>query len=275
MTNSVDDSLLQAVAQRRKALLPAISQLPPKGSRPLTVAGRVAGWATVNATDALRGLPGVHIEDEGVHITASRAPRVALNAVLARAAKVLNDAGCVRSWRNELLDVMAEGRRVAVLERGAMRPLGMLTTAVHLNAWTPDGKIWIARRALTKTTDPGKWDTLMGGLVGAAEPLDAALLRESQEEAGLNPADLTDRSALRRVVRIHKRLPEGYQVEDLWLSECVLASNVKLANQDGEVSEICSVSVEDVWALVMADEFTVEAELVLLDALQVHFADAS
>jgi 8-oxo-dGTP pyrophosphatase MutT (NUDIX family) len=266
---------LQAVAERRRARVPGISQLPPKGSRPLTVAGRVAGWATANATDALHGLPGVHIEDEGVHITASRAPRVPVNGVLARAAKALDDAGCVRSWRNELLDVVAEGRRVAVLERGAMRPLGMLTTAVHLNAWTPDGKLWIARRALTKSTDPGKWDTLVGGLVGAAEPLDTALLRESEEEAGLVPADLAGRSELRRVGRMHRRLPEGYQVEDLWLSECVLASSVRLANQDGEVSEICSVGVDDVWSLVMADEFTVEAELTLLDTLRAHLADAS
>src|SRR3546814_18950698 len=92
-----------------------------------------------------------------------------LNAVLAQAAQVLDQAGCVRSWRDELLDVVGEGRRLAVIERGAVRPLGLLTKAVHLNAWTPEGEIWIARRAMTKSTEPGKWDTLVGGLAGAGE----------------------------------------------------------------------------------------------------------
>src|SRR3546814_10822946 len=134
-----------------------------------------------------------------------------LNAVLARLALSLKDTGCLRGWRNELLDVIGEGRRLGAIERAAVRPLGLLTKAVHLNAWSPDGRLWIARRSLSKSTDPGLWDTLVGGLTGAGESLDHSLLRESNEKAGLEAGDIDGRSPLRIILRMHRRLPEGYQ----------------------------------------------------------------
>ncbi|MBV6304486.1 NUDIX domain-containing protein [Candidimonas humi] len=257
----------QALQERQRKLGRQAQHLPPSGSRPLTVSGRVSGWITAKATQALAGLPGVKVEDEAVHITAASGQRIVLKAVLERVAQVLYDAGCARGWRNELLDVVGEGRRLSVIERAAMRPLGLLTRAVHLNAWTPAGELWIARRSMTKSTNPGMWDTLVGGLVGAGENLDDSLLRESHEEAGLRPAQLEARTPLHMITRMHRRLPEGYQVEDLLVSECVLPASAAPCNQDGEVSEIRSVPVEEAWAMVQAGEFTLEAELVIVDCL--------
>lgn len=256
------------IESRQKALVPKIQQLPPSGSRPLTVAGCVAGWITSKATHALAEQPGVRFEQDAVHIFAPRQPALGLNIVLGQIALVLREAGCLRGWRNELLDIYGEGRLVGVIERAAMRPLGMLTRAVHLNAWTPDGKLWIARRALTKATDPGLWDTLVGGLTGAGEPLDTSLLRESHEEAGLLPEQIALRTPLRLVVRMHRRLPEGYQVEEMLVSDCVLAESVQPRNLDGEVSEIRTVDIPELIGLIEAGEFTLEAEVVILDALQ-------
>ncbi|MFW7340858.1 DUF4743 domain-containing protein [Pollutimonas sp. H1-120] len=253
---------------RYKLLSKRIQQLPPGGSRPLTVAGKVAGWITAKATSHLCDLPGVHIEPEAVHVTAAPTQRLPLNSVLAQLAVSLKDTGCLRGWRDELLDVIGEGRRLGVIERAAVRPLGLLTKAVHLNAWSPDGRLWIARRSSNKSTDPGMWDTLVGGLAGAGENLDVSLLRESNEEAGLAPADIEGRSPLRIILRMHRRLPEGYQVEDVLVSDCTLAESVAPRNLDGEVSEIRLVSVDDLWSMVQADEFTREAELVILEGLQ-------
>lgn len=256
------------ITARYKKLIKRIQNLPPTGSRPLTVAGRVTGWVTAKATRHIQGLPGVHIEDEAVHITACDLQRLPLNRVLADLTEALKYTGCLRGWRNELLDVYGEGRKLAVIERAAVRPLGLLTKAVHLNAWTPDGALWIAKRADTKSTDPGMWDTLVGGLATAGESLDTSLLRESYEEAGLSPEDLVDRSPLRIILRMHRRLPEGYQVEDSLVSDCVLASSVQPHNLDGEVSEIRQVSMPELWAMVQANAFTPEAELVILEGLQ-------
>lgn len=261
-------SALGPVVQARyQQLIRRIQHLPPTGSRPLTVSGRVAGWITARATGHLHGVPGVRIDDEAVHITAAAGQRMPLNAVLARLALSLKDTGCLRGWRNELLDVIGEGRRLGAIERAAVRPLGLLTKAVHLNAWSPDGRLWIARRALSKSTDPGKWDTLVGGLTGAGESLDNSLLRESNEEAGLEPHDLENRSPLRIILRMHRRLPEGYQVEDVLVSDCVLAETVVPRNLDGEVSEIRLVDMIELQHLLETDAFTREAELVVLEGL--------
>ncbi len=255
-------------------MLRRAQQLPPPGSRPLTVAARVAGWITPRATGAIAGLPGVHVEDEAVHIAAASPRGLNLDAVLRGIAEALREAQCLRAWRDELLDVVGEGRTLARIERAAMRPLGMLTQAVHLNAWAPDGRLWIARRALDKPNDPGLWDTLAGGLVAAGEDCETALLRESREEAGLQAVEIAAHGPLRVALRMHRRLPEGYQVENLLLCDCVLDAAAAPANMDGEVCEIRCVSVAELWDMLGHGAFTLEAELAILDSLRLRAAGA-
>jgi hypothetical protein len=76
-----------------------------------------------------------------------------------------------------VLPNVAGGEPIAVIERGVMRPLGLITQAVHLSGWSEDGKLWVARRSLTKATDPGMWDTLVGGLVSAGRARPRARIR--------------------------------------------------------------------------------------------------
>jgi isopentenyldiphosphate isomerase len=273
MNNARLQGLSAAIAARYGQLTKQIQQLPPAGSRPLTISGRVAGWITMKACAAVEGMRGVRVEEEAVHIASSAAHRLPLNDVLAQVALALRDAGCLRGWRNELLDVFGEGRRLAVLERTALRPLGLLTKAVHLNAWSTDGRLWVARRSETKTSDPGLWDTLVGGLAGAGEDLEISLLRESNEEAGLVESDLLHRSPLRTILRMHYRLPEGYQVEDVLVSDCILADDVAPANLDGEVSQISLLDMDTVWQMIEAGEFTREAELVMLEGFRRRLGD--
>jgi 8-oxo-dGTP pyrophosphatase MutT (NUDIX family) len=238
----------------------------PPLSRVLQIAGRPCGQATLAACDALRGLPGVRLDPNALHLGDGMAPGAELDALLAGVAATLREADCLRGWRDELLDVHDEsGRRLGAIERAAVRPLGILTRAVHLNAWTPDGRLWVARRALDKATDPGMWDTLVGGLVASGESLDLALIRECEEEAGLTPHDVRGRDPMRTVLRMHRRLPEGYQVEDLLVSRCVLDAGVVPSNQDGEVMEFAAVTREQARAMAAAGEFTLEAAIVVVD----------
>ncbi|WMD19021.1 NUDIX domain-containing protein [Achromobacter seleniivolatilans] len=248
------------------AALSARAQEPsPEGARALYIAGRRCGWATHAACDALRDAPHIQSDGTALHIGADMTPGPDLNAVLEQAAELLRRANCLRGWRNELLDVMDGDESLGVIERAAVRPLGLLTKAVHLNAWTPDGRLWVARRALSKSTDPGMWDTLVGGLAGCGEDLELALVRECGEEAGLDAPDLTQRTPLRTILRIHRRLPEGYQVEDVLTSTCVLAADARPANRDGEVMEIATIDVATAVHHVAEGEFTLEAALVILE----------
>lgn len=262
---------LNAINQRLLLTRRQTQQLPPIGSRPVAIAGRVGGWIGATAITAIKNIAGVRLADEALYINAVAKSGTAVTTVLNNIALALADAGCIRSWRDEQLDVIAEGNCIASLERGAFRPLGLLTQAVHMNAWTRDGGFWAARRALSKSTDPGKWDTLSGGLVGAGEDTNTALLRETYEEAGLKPATIGTHSPLRTVLRMHRRLPDGYQVENVLVSDCQLADDVTPTGIDGEVMEFRCLKLAELWDMIVKGAFTVEAELAILDSLQHQF----
>lgn len=248
---------------------------PVPASRPLRIAGRLCGWLDPAAQAALADNPVCAHHDDGLELFHDIPPGPALDAALAALALKLRDAGCLRTWRDETLPVTdASGQVFAALERGAVRPFGLLTFALHLNAWTPEGNLWIAQRALTKSTDPGMWDTLVGGLAAYGESMETALLRESAEEAGLEPADLNSRSPLRTIWRVRSRLPEGYQLEDIIVSDCILSPDVRPANQDGEVMTIRTASPLEVTAMLEAGDFTQEAALVLIEGL-LHYSQAT
>lgn len=271
--NKISPSTLkQAIDQRFALLVPQFQQLPPLGSRPVTVSGRVAGWVGQRPAQCIEHLAGVSQSEDVLRLDACATQRLPLNHVLAQIAVCLHEGGFVRSWRDELLDVIGEGLSLAAIERGAVRPLGFLTQAVHLNGWSTDGRIWAAKRASTKSTDPNMWDTLVGGLAVAGESLDHSLLRESYEEAGLQAVVLHAREPMRMVLRMHKRLPEGYQVENALVSDCVLDEGVVPCNMDGEVSEFRLLDMEEWWDMMQADQFTLEAQLVMMDCVKRRLA---
>ncbi len=61
-----------------------------------------------------------------------------------------------------------------------------LHPVVHLQMVTPEG-LWLQKRPMHKTVQPGKWDTAVGGHVSRGETIETALLRETTEEIGVNP----------------------------------------------------------------------------------------
>jgi hypothetical protein len=108
-----------------------------------------------------------------------------LGASLQHVAQVLRDTGLAHTWRNEQLAVRAvDGTVLGTVERAVTRALGIATQAVHLTATAPDGRVWLQQRAFDKPSDPGLWDTLVGGTVPASDGLEQALARETWEEAG-------------------------------------------------------------------------------------------
>jgi isopentenyl-diphosphate delta-isomerase type 1 len=59
---------------------------------------------------------------------------------------------------------------------------------VHLHLFDAEGRLYMQKRALSKDTHPGAWDTSVGGHVMAGESVAAALLREAREELGIDAA---------------------------------------------------------------------------------------
>jgi isopentenyldiphosphate isomerase len=67
----------------------------------------------------------------------------------------------------------------------------LIHLVVHLHLFDTAGRLYLQKRAMSKDTNPGLWDTSVGGHVQAGEPLRAALLREAREELGIDAAGAT------------------------------------------------------------------------------------
>ena len=176
-----------------------------------------------------------------------------------------------QQWRNEQLAVFNEtGQQLATAERGITRLLGITTRAVHLFGRTPDGRVWVQQRALDKSNDPGLWDTLMGGMISAADTLQTALQRETWEEAGLHLDQLTaichgGHFFVQRPSKVDNGT--GYVVERIDWFECVVPDAVLPQNQDGEVAQFALLEPAELKSRLEANQFTSEAACIFVRVL--------
>lgn len=65
----------------------------------------------------------------------------------------------------------------------------LIHLVVHLHLFDPLGRLYLQKRSMSKDTNPGLWDTSVGGHVGAGESVMAALVREAREELGIDAAE--------------------------------------------------------------------------------------
>ncbi|HEX6019417.1 MAG TPA: DUF4743 domain-containing protein [Burkholderiaceae bacterium] len=179
--------------------------------------------------------------------------------------------GLIVAWRDEAFALLTvDGEATGVLiERAAARFWGSLTLGAHCNGYVADAsgrpaQLWIARRSLTKATDPGKLDNLVGGGVPAGQSPRETVIREAWEEAGLAPAQL--RSLARgRVLGLLRDIPEGLQREWIHVYDLAMPAGMTPRNQDGEVAELALHPLPQALALAAGSEMTVDASLVTLD----------
>lgn len=191
------------------------------------------------------------------------------DAALAQIARWMNANALGGRWRDELLAVTdAGGDVVSYIERAAVRPLGITSFAVHLVAHAEEGGTWVQQRALDKATDPGLWDTAMGGLVAGGETVLQALERETWEEAGLRLAELRGVAALGRITIRRPVDAHGYMVEHLDVFEATVPAGVVPLNQDGEVLRFELIQQAPLRERLLRGEFTLEAGLILARWLQ-------
>jgi len=237
--------------------------------RPLLVAGQETG----SLEDGLAALlPDDVMHAHGValrlqagqwHLQGQGDATTLLNAL----ARVLRATGHSGPWRDEQLAVCnVQGQRIATVERGAVRPLGIATQAVHLVGETADGRIWVQQRADNKPTNPGMWDTLMGGMVAACDTVAEAVERETWEEAGLRVAEL---QGLRHGGHVLFERPSdeaegrGFMRERIdWFSATVPPA-LEPGNQDGEVQAFALIERDQLVEWLLQGRFTPEAAQVL------------
>ncbi len=185
-------------------------------------------------------------------------------------ATALRAAGLAGAWRDEQLAVCnAQGRRLGTVERAAVRSLGIATLAVHLVGQAPDGRFWVQQRAFDKPNDPGKWDTLMGGMVSASDTVEAALQRETWEEAGLHIAELQNlcHGGRQSNCRPSGDGAAGYMQEFIEWYVATVPDSLTPINQDGEVAQFALMDKAQLLVAMQRGDFTTEAALIMASVL--------
>jgi len=239
----------------------------PARRLPFFVGAHLAGSVAREQLPALRDWPQALRVDRGAVRLIAAEP----TAVLAQINTALREQGLVRGWRDEPFAVFGldDGSRLARTERAAARFWGLLTLAAHANGYVagPDGvptHLWIAQRSFSKATDPGMFDSLVGGGVPDGQTPYEALLREGYEEAGQDDARMRQATP-GRVLRLQRDIPEGLQLEDLHVWDLALPEGVAPRNVDGEVQCFACLPLAEALALAAGSRMTVDASLVTLD----------
>ena len=255
---------------------------PPSASVPFIVAGTPLGF--VDDARAAR------LERFGPRLFQVRADRVDARQRSGRRAVALGGDGRRRSdaarrkarsprWRDERYASRRRSTRRVVLhiERGAARYFGVRTWAVHVNGIVRTARsmsMWLARRSPTKAIDPGMLDNLVGGGISAGLSVEATVVKESWEEAGIGDALAATRASRRHRPCRARAAGRHCSAKPYFVHDLDLPADFRPVNQDGEAIEHRLVDVDDAAPLIAIDagpdEVTVDASVVVLDFLLRH-----
>lgn len=254
-----------------QALLDGAVSTPPVDSWRFFMGSQPLGWLQAPHVKALQGaLPGVSCAPGVVRWDAQHLSPAQRTQALALAAQTLREQGLIRGWRDECYShwgdishdpdpALPEWFR---LERSAFRFFGLRSHAVHINGFTRDGRMWCARRALSKATDPGRLDNLAAGGLAAGEGILSCAVRELYEEAGIGPSLAQQVQRAGRITTARSEA-EGWHDETLLVFNLLLPDSVVPHNTDGEVSGFECLSPAEVMARIRMADFSEDAACVI------------
>lgn len=250
-------------------------QAPPPDAQRWCLGDLPLGWLTPDHDAALaRELADTVLSGAQRIWQAAHWPVAQRSQALQAAAERLHAQGLIRGWRNEQYSYwgdtggqphpgLPEHFR---LERAAFRFLGLRSHAVHINGFTPDGRMWCGRRALSKATDPGRLDNLAAGGLPVGETVLDCALRELYEEAGL-PESLARQVQPAGHITTARMEAEGWHEETLLVFNLQLPPDVQPHNTDGEVSGFECLSLDEVMQRIAERDFSEDAACVVAQGL--------
>lgn len=271
----VEDRIVAAILARL-----GVALAPPREPLlPLRVDGLAVGWLDHRRAERLAPFRDVlEVRADAVALAAPLADAAARTAALDRVARALAAEGELSAWRDErYAAVPAFGAApLFLLERAAARYFGIHTYAAHVNGVVRAGdafRMWLARRSPTKAIDPGLLDNLVGGGIAAGQSIESAVVKEAQEEAGIDEA-LARRARRVGTVEICRAQPDGLQRETIFVHDLELPPTFRPVGVDGEAVEHRLVDLAAAARLVAntdgPDVATADASLVVTDYLLRH-----
>lgn len=240
---------------------------------PFRIGAEQVGWIRTSDVPSLARWPDVFDLDANRVTLAPVFNTVDLrSAALGSVIGALAAEGRIPGWRNETYAIRNafDAPPLAYIERAASRFFGTLTYAVHLNGVVEyaDGapQLWIARRSDTKATDPAMLDNVVAGGIGWGFGVEATIIKECWEEAGI-PEEIAARAMAGRTAHVLQSLPEGTQAEQIFIYDLALPADFAPRNQDGEVGEHRLARIDEVARWIEDGAMTVDASLATLDCL--------
>lgn len=166
------------------------------------------------------------------------------------------------------------------VERFAAALFGVTSRGAHMVAYCKDEsgiKVWVPQRAAHLYTYPNMLDTTVAGGVKSGVPPFQTIVEESHEEASL-PEDLVRQRAVCRGVISHmnvtgKDFPgeQGLVTPDyVYVYDIELPRDVIPKPHDDEVNSFTLMSVKELQAALLREEFKPDSAAVLVDFLIRH-----
>ena len=245
----------------------------PADYRPWSISGAMIGKLRHDVAERLTAY-GFNVSD-GI-LALPPAPFAELSEILELAADGLRSAGLAAKSRGELYPVLAhpDGAPLAALDRGAATEFGILNKGFHLNGIVRrvDGTfMWVARRARTKATYPGKLDNMVAG----GHPLGISafdnLLKECYEEAGI-PPEIAATARPTGIISYQMAIPSGLRRHIFYTYDLELDPSFVPQPTDGEVESFALLPIGQVIEIVEndPDAFKYNCNLALIDFLVRH-----
>lgn len=237
---------------------------------PFEIDGAIAGYVRRDLVAHLAEFPQVFRIGARIDFVPALRDRAQRTRAMAEVAKELSARGLLTVWRSETYAVAAVEKPDVLfeLERCAVRFFGFMARAVHVNGLTRGGgAMWIAQRSPSKAIDPGMFDNLVGGGIASGASVEATLVKEAWEEAGIAEA-LAARAAATSVLHARREVPDGLHAEILYVYDLMLPETFVPANQDGEVAGFRLLDLGAVREeLEHGAPYTADAALVAIDCL--------
>lgn len=187
----------------------------------------------------------------------------------------LVEQGSLGYLTGEPYPVTPAGREQAlfVIDRAAAPLFGIRAFGQHINGFVraADGlKMWIGKRSADRRNFPGKFDHLVAGGLPNAISLEANLVKECWEEAGV-PPEMARCAVSTGAVTYVAESSRGLKPDTLYCYDLELPADFLPRCTDGEVEGFELWPIEQVMEVIQAGpSFKLNCNLVIIDFLIRH-----
>jgi len=250
--------------------------------RPLLVPGAGdVGLVLAQAAAELAAFPDVfRVRDDAVELIVDGTCEDRSNAVanVLERLRASNRVPMLKGWRNEAWPVKAsyDSPAALVIERAAGPLLGARAFGCHVNGLVRAGgahseeRLWVARRAATKPTYPGKLDHIVAGGLAHGELPSENVIKECEEEASI-PASLARAARPAGIVEYSQVDETGWGVKRdvIFCYDLEVPADFSPVANDGEVDSFELWPIRDVIRSLVDDndDWKPNVAVVIIDML--------